>query len=77
MKDVAPVCPKQLRRWWLHTEVELSQMFQPTESLACIPIVTLTEKMGDSFEKKTLLVVQEEKILEFQPISLRGKKKKK
>lgn len=52
-------------------------MFQPTESLACIPIVTLTEKMGDSFEKKTLLVVQEEKILEFQPISLRGKKKKK
>lgn len=49
MKDVAPVCPKQLRRWWLHTEVKLSQMFQPTQWLACIPIVTLTYKI--SFEK--------------------------
>ena len=29
-------------------------MFQPTQWLACIPIVTLTEKMGDSFEKKNI-----------------------
>lgn len=76
MKDVAPVCPKQLRRWWLHTEVKLSQMFQPTQWLACIPIVTLTEKMGDSFKKKTLLVVQEEKIWNFNQSVWEAKRKR-